>query len=63
MTLPKILAAGATTLTATAASSGSDAALLDAVMLEPVVSRVVLGSGDHGTALLRSAATTRGGQR
>ena len=32
--------------------------MIDAVMLEPVVSRYVLGSGDHGTALLRSADTS-----
>lgn len=46
------------TLTATARAQGSDAAMIDAVMLEPVVSRYVLGSGDHGTALLRSADTS-----
>jgi hypothetical protein len=60
VTLPGTLAAGESTLTATAASSGSDAAMLDAIMLEPVISRYVLGSGDHGTALLRSADTSAG---
>jgi hypothetical protein len=58
VTLPKTLAAGESTLTATAASSGTDTAMLDAMMLEPAVSRFVLGSGDHATALLRSADTS-----
>lgn len=58
VTLAKTLAAGESRLTATAASSGTDTAMLDAIMLEPVVSRFVLGSGQHGTALLRSADTS-----
>jgi hypothetical protein len=57
VTLPNTLPAGARTLTATDTSSGSDAAMLDAVMVEPVVSRYVLGSGDHATAVLHSADT------
>ena len=39
-------------------ASGGDEARLDAVMLEPLVSRYVLGGDGHGTALLRSAAST-----
>jgi hypothetical protein len=57
VTMSRTLPASAQTLTATAAATGSDTAALDAVMLEPVVSRYVLGSGRHGTALLRSADT------
>ncbi|SNY49874.1 hypothetical protein SAMN05421748_110156 [Paractinoplanes atraurantiacus] len=45
---------GRTELTATA--SGGDAALVDAVMLEPLVSRYVIGGGGQTTTLLRSAA-------
>jgi hypothetical protein len=56
VTLPRALPAGVQTLTATTAAHGTDTAQLDAVMVEPMVSRFVLGSGDHGTALLRSAA-------
>ncbi len=47
--------AGATTLTAR--TSGGTASL-DAVMVQPLVSRLVLGGDGHGTALLRSAATS-----
>ncbi len=31
---------------------------LDALMVQPLVTRLVLGGNGHGTALLRSAATT-----
>jgi hypothetical protein len=58
VTLPNTLPAGAGTLTATTTATGSDAALLDAVMVEPLVSRYVLGSGVHATAVLRSADTS-----
>jgi hypothetical protein len=58
VTLPNALAAGVQTLTATTTADGTDAALLDAVMVEPMVSRFVLGSGAHGTALLRSSDTS-----
>ena len=47
--------AGATTLTATTTGG---TARLDAVMVQPLVSRLVLGGDGHGTALLRSAATS-----
>ncbi len=56
VTLGTIVPAGATTLTA--ATSGGTARL-DAVMVQPLVSRLVLGGDGHGTALLRSAATSR----
>lgn len=46
---------GATDLVAT--STGGDA-VVDAVMLEPLVSRYVIGGDGHTTALLRSAART-----
>jgi hypothetical protein len=58
VTLPVTLPAGATRLSATTASAADDPAALDAVMLEPLVSRLVLAGDGHGTALLRSASTT-----
>jgi hypothetical protein len=54
-TLPVTLPAGSTELAATAAGG---TAALDAVMLEPLVSRLVLAGDGHGTALLHSASTT-----
>ncbi|MGH3372992.1 MAG: hypothetical protein ACRDPR_23645, partial [Nocardioidaceae bacterium] len=56
VTLPLTLPAGATRLTATNADGAGDRAALDAVMLEPLVSRLVLRGDGHGTALLRSAS-------
>jgi hypothetical protein len=56
VTLPEPLPAGATELTATTATAGGDPARLDAVMIEPLVSRLVLRGDGHGTALLRSAS-------
>jgi hypothetical protein len=56
VTLPKPLPAGATELTATTATVDGDPARLDAVMIEPLVSRLVLRGDGHGTALLRSAS-------
>ena len=53
VTLPGALPADATHLTAVT-SGGS--ARLDAVMLEPLVSHLVLGGDGHGTALLSSAS-------
>jgi hypothetical protein len=58
VTLQVTLPAGATSITATTTASGGDTARLDALMLEPLVSRYVLGGGDHGTAVLRSASLT-----
>ena len=58
VTLPVTLPAGATRLSATTATGDGDPAALDAVMLEPLVSRLVLAGDGHGTALLRSASTT-----
>ncbi|MGZ4640408.1 MAG: hypothetical protein ACXV2J_15270 [Actinomycetes bacterium] len=60
VTLPTTLSDGATTVTATTTAGGADDARLDALLLEPLVSRYVLGdaAGNHGTALLHSAATT-----
>ena len=55
VTLGTAVPAGATTLTAT--TSGGTARV-DAVMVQPLVSRLVLGGDGHGTALLRSAATS-----
>ncbi len=57
MTLPKALKAGATTLTATTSTGAGDPAALDAVMLEPLVSRLVLEGNGHTTVLLRSASS------
>ncbi len=56
VTLPRTLAASATTLTATTRRGGQKPARLDAVMLEPLVSRLVLRGGGHGSALLSSAS-------
>ena len=58
VTVSGTLPAGATTLSATTSTGAGDPAALDAVMLEPLVSRLVLGGDGHGTALLRSASTT-----
>jgi hypothetical protein len=55
-TLRSPLPAGATTLTATTSHAGAAPARLDAVMVEPLVSRLVLGGNGHGTALLSSAS-------
>jgi hypothetical protein len=55
VTVPKALQPGASTLTATTAT-GDEPARLDAVMVEPVVSRLVLRGGGHMTALLSSAS-------
>ena len=55
VTLPRTLPGGATSLTATA--TGGEA-VLDALMLEPLLSRYVLAGAGHGTALVRSAAGT-----
>jgi hypothetical protein len=57
VTLPVTLPPGQTAVTATTVASGGDEALLDALMVEPLVSRLVLGGDGHGTALLRSGAT------
>ncbi len=57
VTLPEPLPAGATELTATTATIDGDPARLDAVMIEPLVSRLVLRGDGHGTALLRSASS------
>jgi hypothetical protein len=56
LTLQVTLPAGATEVTATTSARGGDTAVLDAVMVEPLVSRYVLGGGGHGTAVLRSAS-------
>jgi hypothetical protein len=61
VTLPVTLPAGQQVVTATTTASGGDEARLDALMVEPLVSRLVLGGvgqSSGGTALLRSAATT-----
>ena len=55
-TLPRSLPAGPASVTATATASGGDTALLDALLLEPEVSHLVLGGDAHGTAVIRSAA-------
>ncbi|WP_433383786.1 hypothetical protein ACQPZX_22325 [Actinoplanes sp. CA-142083] len=55
VTLDRELAPGSTELTATA--TGGEA-VLDAVLLEPLVSRYVIEGNGHTTTLLRSAART-----
>ena len=57
VTLP-VDAAGRPGSYATTSASGGDEARLDALMVEPLVSRLVLSGDGHGTVLLRSAATT-----
>jgi hypothetical protein len=58
VTLPTRLAPGQTSVRATTTAANGDVARLDALMLEPLVSRLVLSDGgEHGTVLLRSAAT------
>jgi YD repeat-containing protein len=56
VTLQVTLPAGATSITATTKASGGDVARLDALMIEPLVSRYVLGGDGHATAVLRSAS-------
>ncbi len=58
VTIPRTLPAAATALSATTVTDAGDPAVLDAVMLEPLVSRLVLSGDGHGTVLLRSASTT-----
>ena len=53
--LPTMLQAGADTLTARTSTTGAPA-MLDAVMLEPAVSRLVLVGAGHCTALLSRAS-------
>jgi len=55
-TLPSVTPGQTTQITATTVSSGGDTAMLDALMIEPRVSRYVLGGHGHGTALLRNAS-------
>ena len=57
-TLPRELARDATALRVTTTAAGGDKARIDAVMLEPKVSRYVLSGGGRATALLRSASST-----
>ncbi|WP_081682559.1 hypothetical protein [Marmoricola sp. URHB0036] len=55
--LPVTLPTPTSAPTLTASTRGGTARL-DAVMVQPLVSRLVLGGHGHGTALLRSAATS-----
>ncbi len=57
VTLPATVRQGVTRLSATTVATSGDTARLDAVMLEPVVSRLVLSGGGHATALLSNAST------
>jgi hypothetical protein len=54
VTLPGVVPAGTRTVKAT--TTGGETRL-DALMVQPLVTRLVLGGNGHGTALLRSAAT------
>ncbi|MGN6574224.1 MAG: hypothetical protein ACTHKG_00920 [Nocardioides sp.] len=56
VTLDRSISKGIRSLTATTTADGDDTTRLDAVMLEPVVSRLVLSGDGHGTALLSSRA-------
>jgi hypothetical protein len=55
VTLPRTLSRKATVLRVTTSSTSGDEARLDAVMLEPLVSRLALSGDGHSTTLLRSA--------
>ena len=44
-------------MTVTTTATGGDATRLDAVVVQPLVTRLVLGGDGHGTALLRNAST------
>lgn len=57
VTLPRELTRAATTLRAATSATGGDEAAIDAVLLEPLVSRYILAAGGHATALLRSAGS------
>ncbi len=61
VTLPRTVDAGAFELRAATRADSDDEARIDAVMLQPLVSRYVLSGGGRATALLHSAAT--GSQR
>ncbi len=56
VTMPVTLPSGRSTVLLSTRAGGGDEARLDAVMVEPLVSRLVLAGDGHGTALLRSAA-------
>lgn len=56
VTLDGTIDRGARRLVATTSATGDDTARLDAVMLEPVVSRLVVSGDGHRTALLSSRA-------
>ena len=56
-TLQRSLPSTATALTARTSGGGEMPSRLDAVMLEPLVSRLVLRGDGHGTALLSSASS------
>jgi hypothetical protein len=58
VTLPVTLPAGQSVVTAATVAANGDEARVDALMVEPLVSRLVLGGDGHGSALLRSASTT-----
>ncbi len=56
VTLARTLDAGATSVTATVPGRRATEARVDAVLLKPLVSRLVLDGADGGTVLLHSAA-------
>ena len=62
-TLTQVLPAGSDHVTASTRAADGDETRLDAVMLQPLVSRLVLIGNGHGTALLRSAASKNRRQR
>jgi len=55
VTLASELTKNSTTIRVETRSLGGDEARIDAVMLEPLLSRYILAGGGHATALLRSA--------
>ncbi len=63
LTLTRVLPAGSGPITASTRAADGDESRLDALMLQPLVTRLVLAGAGHGIALLRSAASTEQRQR
>ena len=58
-TLRRTVARSQQAVTATTTATSGDQTRLDALLVQPLLSRLVLGGDGHGTALLRSSATER----
>jgi hypothetical protein len=58
-TLRRTVAGTEQSVTATTTATSGDETRLDALLVQPLVSHLVLGGDGHGTALVRSSATER----